>query len=346
MRLRITVVVGLLIILLGLIITAVIHGYFKSNLQTQILPDGTKQVVLIAADDHPEGYPTVAAIHYMAKLLREESHNTMTIHVYAGAQLGNEESTLEQTLFGAINIDRISPDVLNGIAPDTIALSLPYLFKSIPMMHKIVDGPIGAEILNSLKADGYVGLAFYDSGARSFYNTKKPLYTPADIKGMKIRVQSSDVAVAMVRALGANPIAMDFGEVFNALKLGDIDGAENNIPSFYSAKHYTIARYYSEDQHTIVPEILLMSEHTMQELTPQQRQWVLTAAKRSVPYMCQKWQNLREQALQKMRAAGVKFNKVDITPWRKKAMVIYPKFVTTLPLKNLVNEINAAQKTA
>lgn len=214
------------------------------------------------------------------------------------------------------------------------------------MMHKIVDGPIGAEILNSLKPDGYIGLAFYDSGARSFYNTKKPLYTPADIKGMKIRVQSSDVAVAMVRALGANPTAMDFGEVYNALKLGDIEGAENNIPSFYSTKHYTIARYYSEDQHTIVPEILLMSEHTLQELTSQQRQWVRIAAKRSVPYMRQQWQALRQKALQRMRAAGVKFNKVNINPWREKVMKIYPKFVTTLQLQQLVAKINAAQQAA
>ena len=345
MKIRATFVGGLVIVLLALIVTAIIHGYFRSNLQTRALPNGKKQIVLIAADDHPEGYPTVQAIHYMGKILRQESHNTMTIRVYAGAQLGDEENSLEQTLFGAINIDRVTADTLANVAPETIPLSLPYMFKSVPMMHKIVDGPIGDEILASLKTDGYVGLGFYDSGARSFYNTKKPLYTPTDIKGLKIRVQASDVAVAMIKALGANPVAMDFGEVFNALKLGDVDGAENNIPSFYTTNHYTIARYYSEDQHMISPEILLMSEHTMRELTPQQQQWVKIAAKRSIPYMRQQWQKLRQQGLQRMQAAGVKFNTVNIEAWRNKVLSIYPQFITTQRLKRLVAEINAAQRT-
>lgn len=338
------ITVLLIAIFIILAVIAIFNNVFHSALQTRILANGQQQIVLSAADNHTSDYPTVLALKKMATILEHESHHTMTIHVYSGSQLGSEQDTLEQTLFGALNIDRVSLNALNHIAPDTVVFSLPYIFDSIDSMHKIVDGSIGQQVLSSLKPEGYIGLAFYDSGARSFYNTKHPIYTPSDLKGLKLRVQASDVAVAMIKALGANPTTMDFGEVYDALKLGDIDGAENNVPSFYSTKHYTIAKYYSEDRHTIVPEIVLMSARTWRALTPQQRQWVMTAARQSVPYMRQQWQQMTEQSLQKLQQAGVKINQIQhLKQWQQKAGAIYPKFVTTPQLQHLVDAIDQAQ---
>ena len=344
MNKRIFLVYGLLLVLVIISLIAVIHGFFRPALKTRHLANGQQQIVLLAADDHPSDYPTVRAIRYMAKRLATISHQQMVIQVYPGAQLGSEQDVLEQTLFGALDIARLSANALNHIDDDTTLLSLPYVFKTEKSMHKVLDGPVGREILHSFTAVGYMGLAFYDSGVRSFYNTKKPLYHPSDLAGLKIRVQASDVVVAMVRALGGNATTMDFGEVFNALKLGDIDGAENNIPSFYSTKHFTVAKYFSRDQHAMVPEILLVSARTWRALNKQQQTWLQQAADESVPYMRKIWQQTRQQAYQAMLKAGVKFNDVaNIKEWRDEAQRIYPAFLTTPHLKDLLAKIEAAQ---
>jgi len=179
---------------------------------------------LRSADTHAKDYPTVQAVDYMGKLLEKWTDGRLKIKIYPGRQLGEEKATIEQTVAGAIDLDRVNLAPLNSFIPETAIPALPYIFRSTEHMYKVMDGPIGREILDAMIPHGLVGLAFYDSGARSFYNSKHPILSPADMKGMKIRVQNSDLFVATMEALGANATPMEFGQVYEALKTGVIDG--------------------------------------------------------------------------------------------------------------------------
>src|SRR5882757_10136321 len=185
-------------------------------------------VTLRSADIHPDGYPTVVAVQYLGQLMEERTGGRIKIQVFNNAQLGAEKDTIEQTRFGVIDLNRVNSAPFNNLVPETQVLGLPFLFRSVDHMHKVVDGPIGDEILAAFEPHGLVGLAFYDSGARSFYTTKKPIKSIEDMKGLKIRVQQSDLWIAMLQAFGANPTPMSYGEVYSALETGVVDGAENN----------------------------------------------------------------------------------------------------------------------
>ena len=196
-----------------------------------------------SSDVHPTDYPTVEAVRSMGKQLSEQSKGKLGVKVFPAGALGSEKDTVEQLKIGGLDMMRINAAPLNNIVPETIAVSLPFVFRSVEHMRKVVDGPIGDEILAAMAAQGMIGLAFYDSGARSFYTAKKPVKTVGDMKGMKIRVQQSDLFVAMIEALGANATPMPFGEVYTALKTGIVDGAENNWPSYESTRHFEAAKY-------------------------------------------------------------------------------------------------------
>lgn len=247
------------------------------------------QTVLRSSDTHPDGYPTVEAVKYMGELIKQRTNGRYSVEVYHSAQLGEEKDTIEQTQSGVIDLDRVSMGPFNGIVPETAVPSLPYMFRSVEHMRHVMDGPVGDQILKAFEPHQLVGLAFYDSGARSFYNTKKDIASIADLKGMKFRVIQSDVFVDMVNALGANATPMAYGEVYSALQTGVIDGAENNWPSFESAKHYEVAKHYTMDQHQIVPEVLVMSKASWDKLSPEDQAIVRQAAKDSVVKMRELW---------------------------------------------------------
>ena len=181
-----------------------------------------------SADVHPDDYPTVMAVKFMSDYIKQKTGGKDTIKVYTGNQLGGEKDTIEQVKIGALDLVRINVAPMNNICPETMVPTMPFLFKSKEHMRKTLDGPIGDQILKACEAQGYIGLAFYDSGSRSLYTTKKPIKTLADVKGMKIRVQQSDLWVALLQAMGANATPMPYGEVYTALKTGLVDGAENN----------------------------------------------------------------------------------------------------------------------
>ncbi|MEQ9317467.1 MAG: TRAP transporter substrate-binding protein, partial [Henriciella sp.] len=208
---------------------------------------------LLSSDTHPADYPTVQAVQHMAKLLREETGGRLDIRIYSGGQLGSERDTLEITTFGGLDLNRVNLAPLNAIEPMTTIPSLPFLFRSQDHLHATLDGEMGDEILASLEPHNLIGLCFYDSGERSFYNTKKPILTPDDMNGMKIRVQNSDLYVSMIRALGADATPMALGEVYQSLVQGVIDGAENNWPSYESGRHFEAAPYYSLTRHVMAP---------------------------------------------------------------------------------------------
>lgn len=294
-----------------------------------------------SSDTHPGDYPTVKAVEYMGRLLSERTGGRLGIKVYAGGQLGSETDTLEITSFGGLDFNRVNLAPLNSVEPATIPFSLPFVFESVEHMRRIADGPVGDEVLASLEPHGLIGLCFYDSGARSFYNTRRPIASPADMRGLKLRVPASDLYVAMVNALGANAVPIPYGEVYQALAQGVIDGAENNWPSFQSARHYEVAPFYSLTEHLLTPEVLVMSKTRWDRLSPPDRELVRAAAKDSVGEMRRLWDLRVEEARAAVTASGVAVNEVDKTPFIELMEPVWDEFVTTPQQKSLVERIVA-----
>lgn len=295
---------------------------------------------LLSADSHPDGYPTVEAVREMGRLLDERSGGRLRIKMYAGGQLGSERDTLEITTFGGLDLNRVNLAPLNSIEPLTTVPALPFLFSSTAHMRMALDGPVGDRILDSLAPHDLIGLCFYDSGERSFYNTRKPILTPDDMLGLKIRVPNSDLYVAMIKALGADATPMSLGEVYQALVQGVIDGAENNWPSFESGRHFEAAPYYSLTRHIIAPEVLVMSASRWRKLPDADKALVKQAARDSVPYMRQLWDARVEQSRATIMASGVEVNEVaDLGAFQEQMRPVWDRFVKTDAQKELVSEI-------
>jgi len=293
-----------------------------------------------SSDTHPEEYPTVQAVKEMARLLREASGGRLDIKIFAGGQLGSERDTLEIATFGGLDMNRVNLAPLNSIEPLTAIPSLPFLFRSTSHMRSALDGAPGEAILASLEPHGLIGLCFYDSGERSFYNSRKPIFTPDDMRGMKIRVQNSDLYIAMIKALGADATPMALGEVYQSLVQGVIDGAENNWPSYESGRHFEAAPYYSLTRHVMAPEILVMSVSRWRKLSAEDRDLVKQAAKASVPYMRTLWDQRVDDSRTRLLAAGVEANEVgDLTLFIERMRPVWDRFIVTEAQLRLVDDI-------
>ena len=305
---------------------------------------GACEITLRSSDTHPEGYPTVAAVEEMGRLVEERTDGRICVEVFHSAQLGEEKDTIEQTQFGVIDMNRVSMGPFNNIIEETQVVSLPYIFRSPEHMHAVMDGEIGDEILAAFEEHDLVGLAYYDGGSRSFYNSQKPIQSMDDLAGMKFRVMQSDIFVDMVDALGANATPMPYGEVYSSIQTGVIDGAENNWPSYESSGHFEVAGYYTLDQHLIVPEVLVMSKASWDKLTPEDQEIVRQAAKESVPFMRELWAEREAQSEQKVRDAGVEvIADIDKQPFIDAMGPVYEKHVTSDVLKDLVQRIQATE---
>ena len=293
-----------------------------------------------SAEVHPPDYPTTLAVQHMGKLLSEQTKGRLAVRVYASGSLGTEKDTIEQLRIGGLDMMRINTAPLNSVVPETIVTGLPFVFRSTEHMRKVLDGPIGDDILKSMESQGLVGLAFYDSGARSFYTVKKPIKAMADMKGMKIRVQQSDLFVAMIEALGANPTPMPYGEVYTALKTGIVDGAENNWPSYESSRHFETAKFYNQSEHSLAPEVLVFSKKIWDALPKEDQALIRKAAKDSVPYMRKLWDEREVKAKKAVEAAGSQVitiaNKQEFIDAMKP---VYAKFANTPRLQDLVKRI-------
>ena len=292
-----------------------------------------------SADIHnSDDYPTVAAVKYMSQLLEQKSGGKHKIKVFNKGALGNEKETIDQVKIGALEMSRVNISPMNGVCQKTLVPTMPFLFSSIEHMRKSLDGPVGEEILKSCEDQGFIGLAFYDSGARSLY-AKKPIKTVADVKGMKVRVQQSDLWVALVSAMGGNATPMPFGEVYTGLKTGLIDAAENNIPSYDSVKHFESAKYYSRTEHSMAPEMLLMSKIVWDKLPKAEQDMVRAAAKESVAFQRKKWDEQEAKSLAVVKAGGAEITEVDKRSFQAVMGPVYDKFMTTPDLKRLVKAI-------
>src|SRR5258708_10222983 len=293
-----------------------------------------------SADVHPNDYPTVMAVNYMGKLLQERTKGRLGVHVYPSGTLGTEKDNVEQLRIGALDMMRINAGPLNSVVPETTVTVLPFVFRSTEHVRKVLDGPIGDEILAAMESHGMVGLAFYDSGARSFYTAKKPIRSLADMQGLKIRVQQSELWVGMIEALRANPTPMPYGEVYTALKTGIVDAAENSWPSYESSRNVEAAKYYSQTEHSLAPEVLVFSKKVWDGLSKADQAAIRKAAKDSVAYMRKLWDEREVKSRKVVEVAGSQ----TITIANKQEFIdamkpVYAKFAATPRLADLVKRI-------
>jgi tripartite ATP-independent transporter DctP family solute receptor len=262
------------------------------------------------------------------------------VKVYPSAQLGDEKSVIEQVQLGAIDFARVNSSPLAEFSKDIGVFNMPYLFNSSDQMWKVLNGPIGDKLLKSLESSQMIGLTYYDSGSRNFYNSKKVVRHPSDLKGLKIRVQQSNAFVDLVNGLGGSATPMSYGDVYNALQTGVIDGAENNWPSYYSTNHYKVARYITEDQHTRNPEILLASLATWNKLSDSDKKIILQAAKDSQVVQRKEWAKLEKKAKDAAKANGNTITTIsNLSEWQKAVQPVYDKYGKDY--KSLIDEIRA-----
>jgi tripartite ATP-independent transporter DctP family solute receptor len=305
-------------------------------------PAGTREFRV--ADTQSEDYPTVQALMFMARVVEERSGGRLRIRVFHSRQLGEEKETIEQTRVGAIDLNRTNVAPIGSLIPAANVLALPFLFRSFDHLHKVLDQAIGAEILASAQRHGFVGLAFYDSGSRSIYNNVRPVRTLADMQGLRIRVQQSELMVDMIRALGAQPVELPYGQVATGLSTRLIDGAENNWPSYVTTNHYKLAPYYTLTEHTMGPELLVMSPRAWESLSAEDQDIFRDAARKSSAYMRELWNGLEERSRQQARAAGVTIiSDFDRMPFEQAMNTIYAKSVTDPGLSELIERIRKIQ---
>ncbi|MDB6452857.1 TRAP transporter substrate-binding protein [Falsirhodobacter sp. 20TX0035] len=302
------------------------------------------EITLRSSDTHPDGYPTVEGVKSMAAEVREKSNNRICIEVFPSSQLGEEKDTIEQTQFGVIDMVRASFGSFNDIVPITQLTSMPYLFKSEEHMHHVMDGPIGEEIAEAFAEKDLIALAYYDGGARSFYNSERPIRTVDDLKGLKFRVMQNDVFVDMMDALGANATPMPYGEVYSSIQTGVIDGAENNFPSYDTSGHAEVAKYFTLDQHLMVPELVAVSKSSWEKLTPEDQEILRTAARNSATVQRQLWADQEAKSEAAVLAEGAEIIKdVDKTAFIEAMAPVYEKYVTTPESKDLIERIQATE---
>jgi tripartite ATP-independent transporter DctP family solute receptor len=296
------------------------------------------------ADTQSEDYPTVQALMFMARVVEERTGGRHHIRVFHSRQLGEEKDTIEQTRVGAIDLNRTNVAPIGSLIPAANVLALPFLFRSFDHLHKVLDHEIGEEILASSQRHGFVGLTFYDSGSRSIYNSLRPVRTLADMKGLRIRVQQSDLMVDMIKALGAEPIELPYGQVLTGLSTKLIDGAENNWPSYVTTGHYKLAPYYTLTEHTMGPELLVMSPRAWESLSAEDQEIFRDAARKSSAFMRDLWSGLEERSRQQARAAGnTIIADFDRKPFEHAMSAIYEKTVSDPGLRQLIERIRKVQ---
>lgn len=295
---------------------------------TQIQTD-TKTIRL--AHGMNTSHPVHEAMVVMSDLVNEYSNGQLRMLVYPNQQLGTERELLELVQLGSIDITKVTSAVLENFVPEMRVFSLPYLFRDDEHANKVLEGEIGKEIL--LAGEPYLlrGLTYYDAGSRSFYTKSTSITSPEDLEGLKIRVLESQMAVNMVEAMGGSPTPISFGELYTALQQGVVDGAENNLPSFHSTRHYEVARHLSIDEHTMLPDVLLMSTFSWNALNEQEQEWLQQAADSSAVYQKKIWAEAEVEALRIVQEDGVEVNYPDKEPFMEATESIYESFRNSDP---------------
>ncbi len=285
-----------------------------------------QQKVLKLAHSLPVDHPVHKAMTFMARRLDELSGGRMTLQIYPSGQLGSEQQCVELVQIGSLAMTKVSAAVMESFSTDYKALGLPYLFRSKEHAFRVLDGEIGRDILLSTEKVWLRGLCFYDAGSRSFYTVSRPIHTPDDLKGLKIRVMKSKTALEMVRAMGGSPTPLSWGELYTALQSGVVDGAENNPPSFYTSHHYEVCKHYTLDEHTSVPDVLIINEKIWNKLSAQEQAWLQQAANESVQVERRLWAESVKKSLEAVQKAGVEIYHPDKSLFWAKVAPVYEEY--------------------
>ena len=289
-----------------------------------------QKLVLKASDVHPAGYPTVVAVENLGKKLSAATNGRLSVQMFAAMQLGGEKEAIEQAQIGAIQFARVSVGALGPVIDELNVFNLPFLFHNTAHMQKVIDGPIGQELLdkvtNNPKA-GLIGICWMDAGARSVYDTKRPIKAIGDLKGLKVRVMGNPMFVDMMNALGGNGVAMGYDQVFAALQTGVVDGAENNPPSFVFDNHYQVAKYYTLTEHLIVPEMLVFSRKTWDSLSKDDQALIMKFGREAQLEERALWTKYEQEALDKAKGAGIQVIEIaDKTPFQDAVKPVWDKY--------------------
>ncbi|PSW22034.1 TRAP transporter substrate-binding protein [Photobacterium sanctipauli] len=293
--------------------------------------------------NHPRDHAVHQAMDHMAKEVRKLTDGEVRIRIYPDAQLGTQRESMELMQNGALEMVKTNAAELEAFAPAYAAFNLPYLFRDKSHYYNVKEGEVGEEILASSRDSGFIGVTYYDAGARSFY-TSKPINTPEDLKGLKIRVQPSPSAIAMVNALGGSPTPLAYGELYTALQQGVVDAAENNIPSFSLSRHSEVSKYFSLDEHTMVPDVLVISTKAYDALSDEHKDALKTAADSSMELMKKLWAESEAEERAKAEKMGVEFVKPNKTAFVEAVQPMYDELEKTNPeLSEIVERIKAVQ---
>jgi tripartite ATP-independent transporter DctP family solute receptor len=274
-------------------------------------------------------HPVHQAIEHMAKRLHELSGGSMRVDIYPSGQLGSEREMMELLQIGSLAMTKVSSSPMEAFVPEMKIFSLPYVFRDSDHFWQVLNGPIGRELLLSGASVHLRGLAYYDAGSRSFYTVDRDIHQPKDLNGLKIRVQQSQTAMEMVSALGGSPTPISWGELYTALQQGVVDGAENNLPSFYSSKHYEVAKYFTLDEHTRVPDMLIVSQYIWTHLSTQEQKWLQQAVDESVVFQRKLWAEATDEALVAVQKAGVKIISPDKSLFEGQVQEMHDKLTGT-----------------
>jgi tripartite ATP-independent transporter DctP family solute receptor len=300
-------------------------------------------IVMRLAETHPQDYPTTKGDYEFARLVKERTNGRIVVEVFHSKQLGEERAVIEQVQLGAIEMTRVSISAVSAFVRDLDAFQLPYLYRDAIHMWKVLNGPIGEEILRKHEAFNFVGVGWFEAGSRNFY-TKKPVKTVGDLKGMKIRVQQAPLMVGMVEALGAVATPLPFGEVYSALQTGVVDGAENNWPSYLSTSHYEVAKYFIIDEHTRVPEITVGSKKVFDKLSKEDRAIIIKAMKDAQPYQFKLWVDFEKVAEKTVREKGSMITEVSPAEKQKFMDAMKPLYDKQPPeIMAVVNKIRVVK---
>lgn len=288
-------------------------------------------------------HPVHNAMVFMADRCNEISNGELQIEIYPSGQLGSEQQCVELLQIGSLAITKVSAAIMEGFTSEFKALGIPYIFRSKEHSFKVLDGEIGKEILLSSEPYWLRGLAFYDAGSRSFYTIDKPINHPDDLAGLKIRVMKSIIAMNLVKSLGGSPTPISWGELYTALQSGVVDGAENNPPSFYTSHHYEVCKYYSLNEHSMVPDVLIISKKIWDGLNEQEQAWLQQAADESVIVERKLWAESVEESLREVEKAGVTIIRPDKAPFSDKVSDMFDMFKDDPTLDNLIQRIRSEE---
>lgn len=285
------------------------------------------------------GHSVHKAMVKMGDDLEKMSGGKMSLEIYPSQQLGSERECIELLQIGSLDMTKVSVGVMENFAPKMKVFGLPYLFRDRQHSFDVLDGPIGQELLDDGSQYWLKGLGYYDAGSRSFYTKDKPINTPSDLKGLKIRVMESVTAMDMVKSLGGSATPISWGELYTSLQQGVVDGAENNPPSFYLSRHYEVCKYYSLDEHTVLPDVLIIGTHIWNTLSDQEKMWLQKAVDNSVVYQRKLWEESEKEALDEVQKAGVTIIRPDKSAFEADVESVYSQYTNDKDMSSLIQRI-------